>query len=417
MFNFYAFFFFVDFDRNANNPSTVPPVIEKDLDLSLNVAATVREENQMLDSYVVVNTEGKQSSDSNGNSSDVKQVNENLKTQTFSETEDNKSIKIKDEVKNEEKMQVDQTAESTGGQSFKELHSSNKELVKEEKEQSEVKDENTSLNDDHHTAKPCSKQPENLVHKNVPPPTESLTISHETSKPQKSDRAKLSSGNSTKDEEDEKSSDICTPPNLTPKSGVSSTVENPADEKDTKTEHDLDERQKPHNAHTKDNETVEMDIEESDTDSDSSSEESQKDESNFEAGGQKPKKRQKKRKKAKEKYLKKLERKERNKTNKENSDTAVDDFNRPSKKKEQRKGNESSLATQSHFENTTYPSTSKSSLFTSGSESEGQLFQAKQPEEGLQNGSSVDSKQYQVSKPGLVLWFFFYLSHFFLDLV
>lgn len=392
MFNFYAFFL-VDFNRNANNPSTVPPVIEKHVDFSLNVTATVREENQMLDSYVVVNTKGTPSSDSNKNSPDVKQVDENLKIQKFSETEDNKNIKIKDDVKKEEERQVDQTAESFGAQSVKELHSSNKELVKEEKEQSEVEDERTSFNDDHHAVKQCSNQPENLVHKNVPSPTEPLSLSHETSKPRESDRAKLSSGDSTKEEEDEKSSDIWTPP----KSGVSSTVENPADKKDHKTEHDSEERQKPN---TKDNDMVEIEIEESDTDSDSSSEESQKDESNFEAGGQKPKKRQKKRKKKKEKYLKKLERKEKNKTNKENSDTAVDDFNRPSKKKEQRKGNESSSTTQTHLENTMYSPNSKSILFTSGSEREGQLFPANQPEEGLQNGSSVDSKQYQVSKPG-----------------
>lgn len=383
----------VDFNRNANNPSTVPPVIEKHVDFSLNVTATVREENQMLDSYVVVNTKETPSSDSNKNSPDVKQVDENLKIQKFSETEDNKNIKIKDDVKKEEERQVDQTAESFGAQSVKELHSSNKELVKEEKEQSEVEDERTSFNDDHHAVKQCSNQPENLVHKNVPSPTEPLSLSHETSKPRESDRAKLSSGHSTKEEEDEKSSDIWTPP----KSGVSSTVENPEDKKDHKTEHDSEERQKPN---TKDNDMVEIEIEESDTDSDSSSEESQKDESNFEAGGQKPKKRQKKRKKKKEKYLKKLERKEKNKTNKENSDTAVDDFNRPSKKKEQRKGNESSSTTQTHLENTMYSPNSKSILFTSGSEREGQLFPANQPEEGLQNGSSVDSKQYQVSKPG-----------------
>lgn len=379
----------VDFNRNANNPSTVPPVIEKHVDLRLNVTATVRKENQMLDSYVVVNTERKPSSDS----SDVKQDNENLKIQKCSETDDNKNIKIKNEVKNAEEMQVDQTSESFGAQYFKELHSSNKELVKKEKEQSEVGDERTSFNDDYHAVKPCSNQPENLVNKNVPSPTEPLSLSHETSKPCESDRAKLSSGDSTKGEEDEQSSDIWTSPNQTPKNGVSSTVENPADKKDHKTEPDSEERQKANNSHTKDDDTVEMEIKESDTDSDSSSKESQKDESSIDAGGQK------KRKNPKEKYLKNLEKKKKNKTDKENSDTAGDDFNRPSKKKEQRKGNESSSTTQTHLENTTYSPTPKSSLFTSGSE-RGHVFQANQPEEGLQNGSNVDSKQYQVSKPG-----------------
>lgn len=394
LFNIYAFY--VDFNRNANNPSTVPPV-KKELEFSLNVAAIVRKEHQMLDSYEVVNTERKPSSDSIGNLPDVQQVNENLKTQTFSETEDYKNVKIKDEVKNEEKMQVDQTAESTDGQSLKELHSLNKELLEEEKNKSEVKDEKKSLNDDHHTAKPCLKQQENLVHKNVPPPTEVLTTSHETSKPHKSDRAQISLRNSTKDEEDEKSSDILTPSNQTLNSGVSSTVENPVDKMDHKTEHDSEDRHNPNNVHTKINDTVEMEIKESDTDSDSSREELQNDESNFEAGGQKPKKTQKKQTKAREKNLEKLETKERNKTNKENSDTAVDDFNRLSTKEEPNKGNESSSATQTNFENTTYSSTLKISLSTSGSESEGQLFQAKQPDEGLQNGSSLDSKQYQVS--------------------
>lgn len=53
------YFFVVDFNRNVNNFSIVFLVIEKYVDLCLNVIVIVRKENQMLDFYVVVNIERK----------------------------------------------------------------------------------------------------------------------------------------------------------------------------------------------------------------------------------------------------------------------------------------------------------------------------------------------------------------------
>lgn len=408
---FIFYIFFSDLNRNTNNSSTVQPVTEKHLDLSLNAAATVRENNQMLNSSVVVNTEGKLSSDSNGNSLDVQEVNEQFKSLSFLETKDD-NIRTKDETKIEEDMQVDETAESTDGKTNKVLHFLNKELVKEEKEQSEVKDlRQTSLDVDHHDAKPCSEQPENVVHSHVPSPSESvLTPSHETNESHKPNRAETKLGDSTKGQEDEKSSDIWTSPNQIQMSGVSSTGVNLADKKITKVEKDSEESQEQIESDseqgTENNETDDREKEESDTDPDSSSEESAQDENKSEAGGPGPKKRRKQRKKGKEKYFKKQERKEKNKTIKESSETAVGDSNSSSKKKKPGIGNESSStsATTTKYHsvmNVSYslpPSSSEYSL-ASGSEQQisiGGHIQFQQPrEEGPESGSSVDPKSNQ----------------------
>lgn len=400
-------------NRNTNNPSTVPPVIEKHLDLSPNVAATLREENQMLNSYVVVTTEGKLSSDSNGNSLDVQKVDEQFKRLSFLETKDD-NIRTKDETKNED-MQVDETAESTQSdeKTYKVLHFFNKELVKEEKEQSEVEDlRQTQLDVEHHDAKPCSEQQENVVYTDIPSPSESvMTPSDEINESHKPDRAKSKLGDSTKDQEDEKSSDIWTPPNQTQLSGVSSTGENSADENIAKVEKDLEvgQEQIESDSETENNETDhDREKEEYETDPDSSSEESAQDENKSEAGGPGPKKRRKQRKKGKKNYLKKQERKEKNKTLKENLETVVEDSNSSSKKKKKpRMGNESSSTSTTttkylsvmNVSSSLPPSSSECNL-TSGLEQQigigGQPLQFQQPsEEGPESGSSVDPKPNQ----------------------
>lgn len=127
-------------------------------------------------------------------------------------------------------MQVDEPVESTCAKT------SNKELVQKKTNESEVEDQNQPpINVDYHTAKPCSKQPENVVHMNVPSPSESvLTPLHETNALHRPDRAKSKFEQSTKVQADEKSQDIWTPPNQSQKIGVSSTDENHADEEITK---------------------------------------------------------------------------------------------------------------------------------------------------------------------------------------
>lgn len=127
-------------------------------------------------------------------------------------------------------MQVDETVKSTCAKT------SNKELVKKRTNESEVEDQNqTPINVDYHTAKPCSKQPENVVHMNVPSPSDSvLTPLHETNELHRPDRAKSKFEQSTKVQAGKKSPDIWTPPNQSQKSGVSSTDENHADEEITK---------------------------------------------------------------------------------------------------------------------------------------------------------------------------------------
>lgn len=402
------YLFFSDVNRNTNNPSTVPPVIEKHLDLSLNVAATARENNQMLKSYAVVNTEGKLSSDSNGNSLDIQEVDEQFKSLSFLETK-NDNIRTKDETKNKD-VQVDETAESTDGKTYKVLHFFNKEIVKEEKEQSEVKDrKQTQVDVEHHDAKPCSEQPENVpvVYTNIPSPSEPvMTPSDEMNESHKPDRAKSKLGDSTKDQEDEKSSDIWTPSYQTQISGG----ENSADEKIARLDKDLEEGQEQieSDSETENNETDhDRENEESESDPDSSSGESAQDENKSEAGGQGPKKRQRRRKKGKRDYLKKQERKEKNKTLKESLETVVEDSNSSSKKKRTRMGNESSSTSTTTTKylsvmnvSSSLPTSSSECNLASGLERQigigGQPVQFQQPsEEGPESGSSVDPKPNQ----------------------
>lgn len=362
----------------------------------------------MLNSYVVVNTQGKRSSDSNGNSLDVQKVDEQFKSFSVLETKDD-SIRTKDETKNEEDMQVDETAESTGGKTSKVLHLLNKELVKEEKEQSEVEDlRQTPLDVEHHDAKPCSEQPENVVFTDIPSPSESvMTPSDEINESHKPDRAKSKLGDSTKDQEDEKSSGIWTPPYQTQLSSVSSTGENSADEKIAKVEKDLEvgQEQIESDNETENNETDhDREKKEYETDPDSSSEESAQDENKSEAGGPGPKKRQKQWKKGKKNYLKKQEGKEKNKNSKENLETVVEDSNSSSKKKKPRTGNESSSTSTTTTKylsvmnvSSSLPPSSSACNLTSGLERQigigGQPFQFQQPsEEGPESGSSVDPK-------------------------
>lgn len=406
------YLFFSDVNRNTNNPSTVPPVIEKHLDLSLNVAATARENNQMLKSYAVVNTEGKLSSDSNGNSVDIQEVDEQFKSLSFLETKDD-NIRTKDETKNKD-VQVDETAESTDGKTYKVLHFLNKEIVKEEKEQSEVKDlKQTPLDVEHHDAKPCSEQPENVpvVYTNIPSPSEPvMTPSDKMNESHKPDRAKSKLGDSTKDQEDEKSSDIWTPSYQTQISGVSSTGENSADEKITRLDKDLEvgQEQIESDSETENNETDhDRENEESESDPDSSSGESAQYENKSEAGGQGPKKRQRRRKKGKRDYLKKQERKEKNKTLKESLETVVEDSNSSFKKRRTRMGNESSSTSTTTTKyllvmnvSSSLPTSSSECNLASGLERQigigGQPVQFQQPsEEGPESGSSVDPKPNQ----------------------
>lgn len=110
--------------------------------------------------------------------------------------------------------------------------------------ESEVEDQRqTPLNADRHAANPCSEQPENVVHMNVPFPSESVRTStlHETNELRRPDRLKSKFGESTKVQADEKSSDIWTPPNQRQISGVSSTDENLADENITKVQQPTEE--------------------------------------------------------------------------------------------------------------------------------------------------------------------------------
>lgn len=287
----------------------------------------------------------------------------------------------------------------------------NKELVEEEKGQSEIEDlRQTPLDVDHHDAKPCSEQPENVVHTNVPSPSESvLTPSFETNESRKLDRAESKLEDSTK-KQDERSSDIWTPTDQKQISGVSPTGINLADKKITEVEKNSEESKDQFESDseqgTENNETDDRKKEESETDPDCNSEESAQDENKSEAGEPGPKKRQKQRKKGKEKHLKKQERKEKNKTIKESSETAVGDSNSSSKKKKPGKGSESSSTSATTTEyhsvmNVSYslPLSSSECSLASGSEQQvriGGHIQFQQPsEEGPESGSSVDPKPNQ----------------------
>lgn len=208
--------------------------MKESLDLSLNVATTVREDNQMLNSYSVLNTEEKPSSDSQGNSLDLQKEGDQFNSLSSLETKDG-NIKTTEKTKYED-VQDDETVESTDAKTSKVLHFSNKELVKKKKKESDVEDQKqTPLNVKYHAAKPSSKQPENVVHMNVPSPSESvLTPLHETNELHRPETAKSEFEKSTKVQADEKSPDIWTPPIQRQISGVSSTYEHHADEEITK---------------------------------------------------------------------------------------------------------------------------------------------------------------------------------------